>query len=206
MAAHRFNLLAGLCISGLVLAGCGGGQDRAGLVDSLEGVFTAGDADTTQTRRNTTFSSTGLEGELLLASVVTRAPAGERIDRVRVLQILPPTGEDEVARMATRAFSASPEAYLEGHDLPALLSAITEDQLLPRNAACDVVWRTGDPGFVGTIPPGACLVETGFGMTEIRLEITLDRDGYRQVEEAYNAEGVRVVGDPDAAPPLYVRQ
>ena len=204
----RWNaLLTALGLGGLV-AGCSApASDFDRLIGQIGGVYEAQLVDGVHVRRHTAFKAPGLDGATFLASIDAPAAGGARkVVRIRVLQLFPASEDGAIARMSTRVLAEAADGFLDAHETPALLSGLTPDRFIPVDAGCDVIWRTDGEGFEGRISPETCRIAGQDGEAGVFARIRLSAEGYRQTEAVIGADGSAIMGDPDAAGTLFVRQ
>lgn len=90
-----------------------------------------------------------------------------------------------------------PERFVDAWDDPALLSALTPDDMTPFfEAGCDQRWTQDGDAWRGYVDPATCAIfsERRQENIAIEAEARLDAATIRQTERGYNADGEKLFG------------
>lgn len=151
------------------------------------------------------FTSDAVPGTLIYAQLHVGGPDGE-VYRQRVYAF---EGASEDGRLRMGVYTLQEPALLAGADGRAeRLAALTADDLVRSDPACDFYWQGGDEGYAGEITEGACRIissRTGRELI-ITARFTIDADAFTHIEAGRFADDGETAFDaPGSVPNIYDR-
>lgn len=151
------------------------------------------------------FTSESVPGALIYAQLHVGGPDGD-VYRQRVYAF---DGAGEDGRLRMGVYTLHDPQALAGEDGRAeRLAALTADDLVRSDPACDFHWQGGHEGYAGEIEDGACRIissRTGRELI-ITARFTIDADAFTHIEAGRFADDSETAFDaPGGVPNIYDR-
>ncbi|MFN3835997.1 MAG: chromophore lyase CpcT/CpeT [Glycocaulis sp.] len=146
------------------------------------------------------FTSDAVPGTLIYAQLHVGGPDGN-VYRQRVYAF-EDTGEDGRLRMGVYTLQ-EPASLADPDGQAERLGALTADDLVRSDPACDFHWQGGDEGYAGEIEDGACRIissRTGREMI-ITARFTIDADTFNHIEAGQFADSGETAFDAPGGVP-----
>lgn len=151
------------------------------------------------------FSSDAVPGTLVYTQLHVGGPDGD-VYRQRVYAF-GDAGEDGRLSMGVYTL-ASPANFVDAEGRAERLAALTADDLVRSDPACDFHWQRNGEGYAGEIEDGACRITSSRTGREliITARFTIDADAFTHIEAGQFADNGETAFDaPGGAPNIYDR-